>query len=73
LCGGGPCFYLLDPPALDATMMNTFVMSHVAPNIRKRLPDSACLVLGKALLWLIRSPVADEFIPNDFKQDVLLE
>ncbi|KAI2511670.1 hypothetical protein MHU86_2736 [Fragilaria crotonensis] len=72
LCGGGPCFYVSDP-ALDATMMNTFVLSHVVPNIRKRLPDSACLVLGKALLWLICSPVADEYIPNDFKRDVLLE
>ncbi len=52
LCGGGPCFYVLDP-GLTATMMNTFVLSRVVPNIRKRLPESACLVLGKALLWLI--------------------
>ena len=72
LCGGGPCFYVSDP-TLDATMMNTFVLSHVVPNIRKRLPESACLVLGKALLWLICSPVADEYIPIDFKHDVLLE
>ena len=33
LCGGGPCFYVSDP-GLDATMMNTFVLSHVVPNIR---------------------------------------
>ncbi len=26
-----------------------------------------------ALLWLICSPVADEYIPGDFKRDVLLE
>ena len=70
LCGGGPCFYVSDP-GLDATMMNTFVLSRVVPNIRKRLPESACLVLGKALLWLICSPVADEYIPSDFKRDVL--
>ena len=63
---------MLDP-GLDATMMNTFVLSRVVPNIRKRLPESACLVLGKALLWLICSLVADEFIPSDFKRDVLLE
>jgi hypothetical protein len=72
LCGGGPCFYVSDP-GLDATMMNTFVLSRVVPNIRKQLPESACLVLGKALLWLICSPVADKFIPSDFKRDVLSE
>ena len=72
LCGGGPCFYVSDP-TLDATMMNTFVLSRVVPNIRKRLPESACLVLGKALLWMICSPVADEYVPSDFKRDVLSE
>ena len=72
LCGGGPCFYVLDP-GLDATMMNTFVLSRVIPNIRKRLPESTCLVLGKALLWLICSPVADEYVPSEFKREVLLE
>ena len=49
LCGGGPCFYVSDP-TLDATMMNTFVLSHVVPNTRKRLPESACLVLGKGFV-----------------------
>ena len=44
LRGGGPCFYVLDP-ALDATMMNTYVLSYVVSNIRKQLPDSACFVL----------------------------
>ncbi len=63
----------MSDPGLDATMVNTFVLSRVVPNIRKRLPESACLVLGKALLWLICSPVADEYIPSDFKRDVLLE
>jgi hypothetical protein len=56
---------------LDATMMNAFVLSCVVLNIRKLLPESACLVLGKALLWLICSPVADEYIPSDFKCDVM--
>ncbi len=72
LCGGGPCFYVSDP-GLDATMMNAFVLSRVVPNIRERLPESACLVFGKALLWLICSPVADEYIPSDFKRDILSE
>lgn len=72
LCGGGPCYYLCDP-TLDTTMMNSFVLSHVVPNIKKRLPESACLVLGKALLWLICSPVVDEYVPEDLKRHVLSE
>jgi hypothetical protein len=54
-------------------MMNTFVLSCVVPNVRKRLPESACLVFGKALLWLICFPVADKYILSDFKRNVLLE
>ena len=72
LCGGGPCFYLCDP-TLDAAMMNTFILSHVVPNIKKRLPESACLVLGRALLWMICSPVVDEYIPGDLKEKELVE
>ncbi len=72
LCGGGPCFYLCDP-ILDMAMMNSFVLNHVVPNIKKRLPESACLVLGKALLWLICSPVVDQYVPEDLKQKVLSE
>ena len=71
LCGGVSCTYVLEPT--PATMMNTFVLSHVVPNIRKQLPESACLLLGKALLWLICSLVADEYIKIDFKRDVLWE
>jgi hypothetical protein len=52
-------------------MMDSFVLSHVVPNVRKRLPDSACLVLGKALMWMITSPFADDHIPVDVKEEVL--
>ncbi len=55
LCGGGPCFYLGNPNH-DMAMMNLIVLSHVVANIKERLPESACLVLGKALLWLTCSP-----------------
>ena len=60
-------------PHTRRNKMNTFVLSHVVRNIRKRLPESACLELGNYLLWLMCSPVADEYIPIDFKRDVLLE
>ena len=58
---------------MAATMMNKFVLCPVVPNIKKRLPESACLVLGMALLWLICSPIADEHIVSDFKRNVLSE
>ncbi|KAI2494041.1 hypothetical protein MHU86_20484 [Fragilaria crotonensis] len=70
LCGGGPCIYKTNP-AVDSAMMDSFVLSHVVPNARKRLPDSACLVLGKALMWMITSPFADDHIPVEFKDKVL--
>jgi hypothetical protein len=54
-------------------MMNTSVLSHVAPNIRKQLRESACLILGTDLMWLICSSVADEYIPSDFKRVFFLE
>ena len=70
LCGGGPCIYVTNP-AVDAAMMNSFILSHVVPNVRKRLPESACLVLGKALMWLITSSVADVYVPVEVKDQVL--
>ena len=70
LCGRGACFYTVGP-RFDGAMINTFVLSHVVPNVRKRLPDLACLVLGRALLWLICSQVVDNFVSNDMKESVL--
>ena len=72
LCGGGACFYLPNP-RFDIAMMNTFVLSNVVPNVKKRLPESTCLVLGRALLWLIFLPVADEYIPVEMKERVVSE
>ena len=41
--------------------------------MRKRLPESACLVLGKALMGLIMSSVADFYVPVEVKDQVLLD
>ncbi len=41
--------------------------------MRKRLPESACLVLGKALMWLIMSSVADFYVPVEVNDQVLLD
>ena len=65
LCIGGPCFYLLanehangeSPPGdndANLTMMiKTFLLTHVVPNVRRRMSESCSFILGKALLWYI--------------------
>ena len=72
LCVGGACFYL-SCPIYDTVMMNSFIPSHIAPNVKKILPESDCLVLGNALLWLICSPVVDDYVPTDLKDKVLAD
>ena len=56
-------------------MLKTFILSNVVPNTRKRLPDSAALVLGKALLWLIYSPynATHNLVPQDLKNRIRME
>ena len=79
LCVGGPCFYLfpeeltnnnleLEGGTSTIAMMRTFILSNVVPNIRQRLPDSAAIVLGKAILWLIYSPYneTNNLVPQEF-------
>jgi hypothetical protein len=64
LCFGGPCFYLIDNTVVDVTIMTTFILTKVVPNICQRLPTSACLVLGKAVVWLIFSSFANNFVSS---------
>ncbi len=72
LCGGGACFYL-PYPRYDIVMLNSFLLNHVVPNVKKRLPELAYLVLGRALLWLICSPLVDNHVPTDLKDKVLAD
>ena len=85
LCIGGACYYLF-PEELTTNneveagqstigMIKTFILSNVVPNIRKKLPDSAALVLGKALLWLIYSPfdATHNIVPQEFKTRIRME
>jgi len=81
---GGACFYLF--PHEDAgvdnmadetigeqiEMMKTFILAQVVPNIRKRLPESCALVLGKALLWFIycNDAVSNNFLPEQYKNHI---
>ena len=66
LCIGGPCFYLIDTSLCNSSILTTFILTKVVPNIRRRLPDSASIVLGKAILWLIFSSVANSFVSTDY-------
>jgi hypothetical protein len=81
-CIGGACYYLF-PEELTATAVEevgatttaSFILSTVVPNIRRRLTDSATLVLGKALLWLIYSPfdAANHVVPQAFKDRIRVQ
>jgi hypothetical protein len=66
LCIGGPCFYLTDTSFCNSTILTTFILTKLVPNIHRPLPDSASIVLGKAILWLIFSSVANTFVSTDY-------
>ena len=64
LCICGPCFYLLpgeqgndgDNDANLSLMIKTFLLTHMVPNMRRRMSASCSFILEKALLWLVCSP-----------------
>jgi hypothetical protein len=70
LCIGGPCYYVIDTSICNSNVLTTFILTKVVPNIRKRLPDSASIVLGKAMLWLVYSSVACDFISAEYRDKV---
>jgi hypothetical protein len=80
LCIGGPCFYLLpgeqgndagDNDANSTMMIKTFLLTHVVPNMRRRMSESCSFILGKALLWFVYSP--NNFAPQDFCERIKRE
>jgi hypothetical protein len=74
LCIGGPCYYLINNSICNPSVLTTFILTKVIPNVRRRLPDSTCIVLGKAVLWLVFSSVTNNFISieycNELKADL---
>jgi hypothetical protein len=72
LCIGGPCYYIWSD-GLNSAMMSTFVLTHVVPNLWKRVPDSTALVLGKALLWMLYSPALVPLVPEHYRDMVIME
>jgi hypothetical protein len=54
-------------------MMKMFILTdEVVPNIRKQLPESCALVLGKAPLWFIyaNDAISNNFLPDEFKNRI---
>jgi hypothetical protein len=70
LCMGGPCYYLINTSICSATVLSTFILTKVVPNICKRIPDSTSIVLGKAVLWLVFSSVSNNFLLQAFINEV---
>jgi hypothetical protein len=54
-------------------MMKMFILTdEVVPNIRKQLPESCALALGKAPLWFIyaNDAISNNFLPDKFKNRI---
>ena len=63
--------YSQNNPVVDLAMMDLFVLSHIVPNVRKRLPDSACRVLDSAFMSMITLHFANDHAPVEFNDYVL--
>jgi hypothetical protein len=82
LCFGRACYNLfleelsnnveMEETGASMATTKTFILSQIVPNIRKWLPDTAALVLGKALLWLVFLAYNDShhFVPQSFKDPI---
>ena len=58
--------------AVSLTMMTkTFILTNVTPQMRKRLSESCCYILGKALLWYIFYP--NNTVPQEFGDRIKFE
>jgi len=68
LCFGGACIYKNcdEDDVFKNSVINNFLLTIVVPNIRKKLPESVSLVLGRSLLWCAFSDF-HYMIPEDMK------
>jgi hypothetical protein len=73
LCVGRPCFYLIreNNGTCDASVLKTFILTNIVPNLCQKVPESTAFVFGKAGLWLLYSPAADSFcIPTEYSSRI---
>ncbi len=66
LCIGRPWYYLIKTSICSSAVLLSFILTKVVLNICKRLPELRSLVLDKALLWLVFSSVANNFLSQAF-------
>ena len=69
LCIGGPCFYSTYNAFCNSNVLTMFILTKVVPSIRQQLPDSAAIVFGRAMLWVVYSSVACNHISTDECRD----
>jgi hypothetical protein len=71
LCFGGECIYKNCDKDDDFrnSVINSFLLPIAVPNIRKKLPESVSLLLGRSFFWCVYS----EFhyvVPEDVKNEI---
>jgi hypothetical protein len=53
--------------------LTAFILTKVVSNIRQQLPDSVAIVLGKDILWIVFSSVANSFVSTDYCEQLKME
>ena len=61
LCKDKPITYEVKP---ESMVTDSWILSHVVPNIAKHYNRVCCILLGKALLWRIMDPVQSALLPS---------
>jgi hypothetical protein len=71
LCFGGACIYKNcdEDDAFKNSVINSFLLTIVVPNIRKKLPELVSLVLGRLFLWCVYSEF-HYMVPEDVKNEI---
>jgi hypothetical protein len=71
LCFGGACIYKNcdEDDAFKNSVINSFLLTIVVPNIRKKLPELVSLVLGRSFLWCVYSEF-HYMVPEDVKNEI---
>jgi hypothetical protein len=70
-CFGGACLYKNcdEDDAFKNSVINSFFLTIIAPNIRKKRPELVSLVLGRSFLWCVYSEF-HYMVPEDVKNEI---
>jgi hypothetical protein len=68
LCKGGPIKYAVRE---GSGVSDDWISKYIVPRIASRFPWSVALVLGRALLWLVRDDT-NHYLPEDLSNRVFL-